>query len=167
MMRSSLFFPYQTKTARASTRTAQGATDFLRADGRIASLLPTVTRMAALQKDCAAILPDIFSDCTVLQFESDHLTLSIPNAALAAKLKQKLPNLKDALRKHDWNISAIRLKVQVIKNVEKPTFHKQLTLPAQAMSALAELGNSLEESPRNAALKAAIGSMIKRHRDTA
>jgi hypothetical protein len=120
-----------------------------------------------LQKDCAAILPDIFSDCTVLQLESDHLTLSIPNAALAAKLKQKLPNLKDALRKHDWNISAIRLKVQVIKNVEKPTFSKQLTLPAQAMSALAELGNSLEESPRNAALKAAIGSMIKRHRDTA
>ncbi len=160
------FSPYHQSTAatRASTRTAQGATDYLRANDKLASLLPTVARMIALQKDCAAILPEMFSACTVLQFDSDQLTLSVPNAALAAKLKQKLPKLQDSLMQHGWQVSAIRLKVQVGNIAETPIVSKQLQLPTQAMSALATLNNVLEESPRNAALKTAIDTMIRRHR---
>jgi hypothetical protein len=160
--------PYHqsTKTARTSTRAAQGATDFLRADDKIASLLPTVARMIALQKDCAAILPEMFSACAVLQFDSGQLTLSTPNAALAAKLKQKLPKLQDALLQHNWQVSAIRLKVQVNNNVNTAIACKQIQLPAQAVSALATLNVALEETPRNAALRAAIDMMISRHRAT-
>ncbi|MDB5762700.1 MAG: hypothetical protein JWQ21_1695 [Herminiimonas sp.] len=132
----------------------------------MASLLPTVARMTALQKDCAAILPDMFNACAVLQFESDHLVFSIPNAALAAKLKQKLPNLQVALLKRGWQVSSIRLKVQVGQHVEKSIPSRQLKLPAQALSALEALGDTLEESPRNAALKAAIRIFTSRHRDT-
>jgi hypothetical protein len=164
-MRSSFFSPYHssTKPAHASTHAAQGATDYLRTHDKLAALLPTVARMIALQKDCSAILPEMFKACAVLQFESDQVTLSVPNAALAAKLKQKLPKLQDALLQRGWQVSLIRLKVQVGNNTEKRIIHKQIQLPTQAVSALASLQNDLEESPRNAALKAAIDSMIKRH----
>jgi hypothetical protein len=167
-MHSSFFSPYHqsTKTARASTRSAQGATEFLRADDKIASLLPTVARMIALQKDCAAILPEMFNACAVLQFDSGQLTLSTPSAALAAKLKQKLPKLQDALLQHGWQVSAIRLKVQVSNNLNKTIAPKQAQLPVQAVSALATLNTVLEETPRNAALRAAIDMMISRHRAT-
>ncbi|OGB20827.1 MAG: hypothetical protein A3I66_19675 [Burkholderiales bacterium RIFCSPLOWO2_02_FULL_57_36] len=165
MMHSSFFPPYHqsTKATRASTRSAQGASDYLRAHDKMASLLPAVARMIALQKDCAAILPEMFNACAVLQFDSDQLTLSIPNAALAAKLKQKLPKLQDALLQRGWQVSAIRLKVQVGNITEKHGAPKSLQLPTQAVSALATLNNALEESPRNAALRAAIDTMIRRH----
>ena len=168
MMYPSFFSPYhqRTKAERASTRSAQGATDYLRAHDKMAAILPAVARLIALQKDCAAILPEMFNACTVLQFDSDQLTLSIPNAALAAKLKQKLPKIQDALQQRGWKISLIRLKVQVGNTFEKPMAAKQLQLPMQAVSALALLNNTLEESPRNAALKAAIDAMISRHRAT-
>ncbi len=160
-MRSSSFIPYRPS---ARPKTAKGAADFLQSHDKMATILPTVTRMAALQKDCAAILPAMFDACTVLQFEADQLVLSTPNAALAAKLKQQLPKLQGSLLKRGWQVNAIRLKVQVTKIIEKSRTSKQLTLPAQAVSALTELGSTLENSPRNNALRAAISAMVRRHR---
>lgn len=166
MIRSSSFIRYQpgAQTARTTTRAVQGVTDFLRAHDKMAMLMPTVTRMAALQKDCAAILPAIFDTCAVLQFESGQLVLSTPNAALAAKLKQQLPKLQDNLLKRGWQVNAIRLKVQVTQNIEKSTTSKHLALPVQAVSAFAALDSTLEDSPRNETLKAAINAMVRRHR---
>jgi hypothetical protein len=162
MTRSSSFNRYQ-QGAQAA-RTAKGVADFLRTHDKMSALLPTVTRMAALQKDCAAALPAMFDACSVLQFESDQLTLATPNAAIAAKLKQQLPKLQGHLLKCGWQVSAIRLKVQVSNIQEKVNVSKSLTLPLQAISALATLGEELEETPRNAALKKAIGVMLRRHR---
>jgi hypothetical protein len=163
MMHPSSFIPYQQGTR--SVRTAKGAADFLRAHDKMASILPTVTRMVALQKDCAATLPPMFDACAVQLFEAEQLVLSVPNAALAAKLKQQVPKLQSSLLKRGWQVSAIRLKVQVTKNHEKSTTSKRLNLPRQAVSAFAELGDMLEDSPRNAALKAALTAMVRRHRD--
>ena len=160
-MRSSSFIPYQ-QGARPKN-SVKGATDFLRAHDKMAALLPNITRMAALQKDCAATLPVMFEACSVLQFESGQLVLAIPNAALASKLKQQLPKLQDTLLKRGWQISAIRLKVQVTKSPEKSVTSKSLVLPGQALSALSMLGETLEDTPRNDALKTAIRAMVGRH----
>jgi hypothetical protein len=165
MTRSSSFNRYQQGAqATNTTRSAKGVADFLRTHDKMSALLPTVTRMAALQKDCAAALPAMFETCTVLQFDSDQLTLATPNAAIAAKLKQQLPKLQTYLTKCGWQVSAIRLKVQVSNIQEKVNVSKSLTLPLQAVSALATLGEELEETPRNAALKQAISVMLMRHR---
>ncbi|MFD2270657.1 hypothetical protein ACFS07_04725 [Undibacterium arcticum] len=120
----------------------------LRADDAMAALLPTVTRMIALQRDCTALLPAMFASCDVLQFDAGLLLLSIPNAALAAKLKQQLPKLQGELLKSGWQVNAIRLKVQVTKSLSKSTIPRQLTLPSKAVSALAELGATLEKNRR-------------------
>src|SRR5438445_8601073 len=128
------------------------------------TISPAITRMAALQKDCTAALPSMFDACAILQFDAGQLVLSTPNTALAAKLKQQLPKLQDTLQQRGWQVSAIRLKVQMINRLENVQPTKQLVLPAQAMSALASLDDTLEESPRNQTLKAAISAMLRRHR---
>jgi hypothetical protein len=100
----------------------------------------------------------------VLRFESGQLVLAVPNAALAAKLKQQLPKLQDALLKRGFQVSSIRLRLQPGNIVTNVTKSKQLLLPNQAISALADLNASLEDSPHNEALKAAIMTMLHRHR---
>ncbi|WP_025916305.1 hypothetical protein [Herminiimonas sp. CN] len=165
-MRSPSYSPYQ-RSARGAlpARTPQDALDFLRAHDKMAALMPAVTRMAALQADCAAALPAMFDACAILQFESGQLVLSTPNAALAAKLKQQLPKLQGILLKRGWQVDAIRLKVLFLPALKKSQPVKQLTLPQQARSALAMLADTLESSPRNAALKAALDAMARRGRD--
>jgi hypothetical protein len=132
----------------------------------MAALLPALARLTALQNNCVAALPDMFASCAVLRYDSDELVVSAPNAALAAKLKQKLPKLQIALQQLGWKISAIRIKVQVAHNLEKSMTSKQLLLPIRAVSALAELEAALPATPRNATLKAALAAMVSRHGDT-
>jgi hypothetical protein len=144
-------------------KSAKGAADFLRSHDKMAALMPAITRMAALQKDCAEILPAMFAHCSVLQFEADQLVLSVPNAALATRLKQQSPKLQATLLQRGWQVSAIRLKVQVDKTPVKSMASRQLTLPQQAVSAFGALGSALEDSPANQALKKALSNLARHH----
>lgn len=166
MMRSPSFLSYQSgaRFPRGTVPVTQGAAEFLRANDKLAALLPALTRIAALQKDCTSILPVLFETCSVMHFEAGQLVLATPNAAVATKLKQQLPKLQDNLLKRGWQVNAIRLKVQLRKVATRQQYQKQLVLPKQALSALAELKDSLENSSQNAALKAALNAMLKRHR---
>jgi hypothetical protein len=162
-MRPSSFIPF--KQASPFQKPAKGAAEFLHAHDKMAALMPAITRMAALQKDCAATLPAMFAHCAVLQFEANQLVLSVPNAALVTRMKQQLPKLQDELLRRGWQVSAIRLKVQVSKIPEKSNTSSKLVLPNRAVSAFEELADSLENSPRNQQLKEALKTMM-RHRRT-
>ena len=155
---------YQSNTTSKRTRTALGAVDFLNAHDRMASILPIAMRFAALQKDCATLLPEMFSSCEVMQFESEKLVLSVPSAALAARLKQTLPRLTEGLAKRGWQVSAIKLKVQVRQTDAKSVRKKTIAMSANALTALAELEDSLEKKPHNDALRDALRSLVERHR---
>jgi len=162
----STFTPFrQGGSTSYATRKPKDATDFLRANDTMASLMPALTRMAALQKNCAAVLPAMFKACDVMQFDTGQLVLSTPNAALATKLKQQLPKLQDQLLKDGWQINAIRIKVHVGKNYVPAVAQKQCFLTDHAVSAFADLSGALEDSPRNQALKNALENMVRRHRD--
>jgi hypothetical protein len=141
-----------------------GVTDFLRTHDKMAALLPAVQRLVALQEECLAILPALFDRCSVIQFDAGMLLLGAPNAALATKLRQQLPKLQENLLKRGWQVSAMRIKVQVRKIEEKKIQAKQLALPPQAMTALASLQESLADEPQNQALKTAVAAMLRRHR---
>lgn len=159
-MRPSSFTPF--KQSKPSAKTAKGAAEFLRSHDKMAALMPSITRMAALQKDCAEALPAMFVHCAVLQFDTEQLILSVPNAALATRLKQQLPKLQEKLQQRGWQINSIRLKVQVSKIAVNTTLSRQLSLPPLAVSAFSELDTALEDSPRNQALKTALTSLIQR-----
>lgn len=143
---------------------ATSAVDSLCAHNAMAALMPAVLRMTAIQKDCATALSGMFSRCSVLRFDSGQLVLSAPNAAMIARLKQQMPKLQDALCSSGWQVSAIQLKVQPVKSLEKSMRLDKPELPERAVVALAALEQSLEKSPRNEALRAAIGAMVQRHR---
>jgi hypothetical protein len=155
---------FQFQPVRQAALKTKGAADFLQSNDGLAALLPAVARMAALQKDCAALLPSMFQSCDVLQYDTDQLVLSTPNAALAAKLKQQLPKLLAHLIKSGWQVNAIRIKVQVARPRARDVFTKQIHLPLQALKALDQLGNSLENSAQNQTLIDAVKAMVARHR---
>jgi hypothetical protein len=145
-------------------RTPVGATDFLRRDDKLAALLPGIERMAALQKDCAAALPAMFKHCEILAFENEQLTLALPNASLAAKLKQQIPKLQETLARRGWQVAGVKLKVQMTKPAEIKEKMRALSLPEAAVTAFDALGDTLEDTPQNATLIAALRSMVARRR---
>ncbi len=105
----------------------------------------------------------MFITCEVLHLGEEQLTLRTPNAALAAKLKQHLPKLQDQLAHRGWHINAIRIKVQVKASPVPIAPRLPPVLPVGAVSAFAELERTLENAPRNQALKTAIESIIRRN----
>lgn len=163
----STFIPYRRGPSAAQLmRKPRDASEFLRSDNAMAALLPAISRMASLQKNCVAVLPAIFKSCDVMHFGEGQLVLSTPNAALAAKLKQQLPKLQEHLLKSGWQVNAIRIKVQVAREEAPVAARRQLALPALAVSAFAELNATLEDSPRNQTLKQALANMVRRNGGT-
>ncbi|MGV7208621.1 DciA family protein [Oxalobacteraceae bacterium A2-2] len=144
--------------------TAVGATDFLRRDDKMAALLPAIERMARLQRDCAEALPAMFRLCEILSFDKGVLLLSTPNAAVAAKLKQQVPQLSAALAQRGWQVESVKLRVQMVKAAEIKPQMRALSLPDKAVEAFDELGNTLEETPQNSALIAAVKAMVAKRR---
>ena len=84
--------------------------------------------------------------------------------SLAAKLKNQLPKLQDNLLKRGWQVIAIRLKVQVIKEIARTPIVGQAFLPVGAVSAFSSLENALEETPQNRDLKAALRALVEKRR---
>ena len=117
----------------------------------------------SLQKDCMAALPAMFETCEVMQYSEGTLTLSAPHSALATKLKQLGPKLQVSLQERGWQISAIRIKVQVRTAPLPKAPVKQLKMPSGALRAFEELQQSMEESRQNHQLKAALGRLLARH----
>jgi hypothetical protein len=146
-------------------RSPKVATDFLKRNDKMAALLPAIERMAALQKDCAATLPSMFSHCEILAFEEGHLLLSTPSSAVAAKLKQQLPKLQDTLQQRGWQINNIRLRVQMMKAADIKPQMRTLSLPPAAVTAFEELSKSLEQSKQNGHLIEALQLLVQRRRD--
>ncbi|CAH0161068.1 hypothetical protein SRABI118_00761 [Massilia sp. Bi118] len=155
---------YGTKVRRTSIE----ATDFLRRNHRLASLLPAATRMASLQKDVRLILPPMYANCETLSIQEGVLTLAVPSSAVAAKLKQQAPKLQAALQKKGWQVDSVRIKIQVGRampvqdDIMKPS---SLELPPTAVQAFEELGDALPASPQNAELIAAIRRLAEKRKN--
>ncbi|MFL6672158.1 MAG: DciA family protein [Massilia sp.] len=154
------FHIFGTKTS----QTSHGATDFLRANERMARLLPAAVRMGRLQKDCAAALPPMFGNCDVLSFQDAALVLAVPSSAVAARLKQQLPKLQASLQQRGWGVESVKLKVQVARAMPPQEQMRILELPPTAVDAFEQLGDALPDTPQNATLIAAIKSMAAKRR---
>lgn len=145
-------------------RTAVEATDFLRRDDRMATLLPAIERMASLQKDCAAALPAMFKYCEILSYEQNVLTLALPNAALAAKLKQQIPKLQETLARRGWQVDQVKLRVQMVKPADIKEPMRSLSLNESAVQAFDQLSHELPDSQQNRDLIAALRRLVERRR---
>jgi len=145
-------------------QTSHVATDFLRSNDRLASLLPAVNRMARLQADCAQVLPAIFNNCDVLSFQEGVLTLAVPSSALAARLKQSLPKLQATLIGRGWQVESMRIKVQVTRALPDKPQMRTLELPPTAVQAFEDLAESLPDNKQNRDLVAALRALAAKRR---
>jgi len=141
-----------------------GASDFLRLNDQISALLPAVRRRLHLQRECQRLMPRMFEYAEVLQLQDGQLTVAVPNAALAARLKQNLPTLQNGLLEGGWQINAIKIKVQVTSKVEKEATPKQIALSDSALQAFASLEQTLDPHPQNAGLRDALARLLSNHR---
>jgi len=140
------------------------ATDFLRKNDRMASLLPAAMRMARLQTDCAAILPVLAGNTDVISFQDGVLVLAVPSSAVAARMKQMLPKLQSALVQRGWAVESVKLKVQVARAMPEKPEMRTLELPKTAVQAFEELAESLEDTSQNKDLVAALRKLAEKRR---
>src|SRR6478609_2276854 len=143
---------------RIPAQTIKGASEFLHQHDRMNAIVPAVERLIALQKDCAAILPNASFD--VMHWEAGQLILGAPSAAFAARLKQQLPQLQNGLVKRGWQVNAIRIKVQVSRPSEKASASKQISMSREALKAFAELDKSLGKESRDTPLRNAVAGLL-------
>lgn len=143
-------------------RQSSEANTFLKSE--LAHLWPAIANINALQKECAAALPQLFLYCSVLHLDAEKLALAAPNAALASKLKQQLPQLQTALQKAGWQIETIRIKVQANSIFSAEPVQKKCQLSESALHAFDTLEKNLAQSKHNDDLLDALRALLARHK---
>jgi hypothetical protein len=145
-------------------KTSFDVTDFLRSNDRMASLLPAALRMADLQRDVGVALPAMAGNCDVLSFQDGVLTLAVPSSAVAARQQGALQLRQVLFQARGWQVTSMRLKVQVTRAMPAQVETRVLELPPTAVDAFEELGDSLPDTPQNAALVAAVKRLAAKRR---
>lgn len=145
---------------------AREASEFLQSSDKLSALLPAARRVGQLQADCERLLPTLFAGCRALQLREGQLQVAVPNAALATRLRQLLPKLQAGLREKGWAVDGIKLKVQPMPAEPQRPSRRMASrdLPSSAVSSFADLAASLEQSPRNEALRQALQSLVQRRK---
>jgi hypothetical protein len=110
-------------------------------------------QLAALQSALAEVLPaNLATSASVASVKAGELILFADNGAVAAKLRQMAPRILNSLRQRGYEITGIRLQVQV-RIADNPLPQKQISLSSEARNAIDLLSERLDVSPLKAALK--------------
>src|SRR3546814_697835 len=134
-------------------RAAQPATLALRwlgDDRQGAQVLETVRRLlAAEQATKSALPPALALGCRVAHIERQQITLAVPSAAYAAKLRQLAPSILQTLNDSGWNLNEIKVKVQagLLQNRAKKSGKQTVPLDDAALNAFDELRDKLRPGP--------------------
>jgi hypothetical protein len=109
-------------------------------------------QLAALQSALAEMLPGgLATSASVALLKAGELILVADNGAAAAKLKQMAPRLLTSLRQRGYDITGIRLQVQVTIR-DNPLPQKQISLSSAARQAINSLSEQINPSPLKDAL---------------
>ena len=134
-----------------------GSSDSLR------SLTRAAQRIAELQRVLLDNAPPALTrHCCVKQLRDGTLTLLAENAAIAAKLKQLAARLLTSYQKLRWQVTSIRIEVQVTQTApelaQKPNSRR---LSPETIKNFERLADEIDD----AALKQALVRMAARQRD--
>lgn len=142
-----------------SATTARPAALWLDAETGFRALAARVDRLLALQGHLAAACPRI--PLTVVSLDEQTLTVSTPNAAWAARLRQMTPTLLAVVHQDCAQVNRIRIVPQRrAEAAARPAVAPRAAVPARALGEMAELMSGLEGSP----LKQALANLIRRQR---
>jgi hypothetical protein len=127
---------------------------YLNSSDRLRSLTRQAQHIAELNRVLANIAPpQLTQACCVKQLRDGTLTLLAENAAIAAKLKQLAARLLASYQKQRWQITSIRIEVQVTQPDSPPAEKREpKSLSVETIENLERLAGQLEDSPLKAAL---------------
>jgi hypothetical protein len=136
---------------------------WLGTDQRGAAVLTTARRLLAVERAIAKVLPPAMAQvCRVANVDGQQITLAVPSAAYASKLRQLAPRIEKILTENGWNLTEIRFKVQArllqIRTKTAPV-REVAPLDRKALLAFAELRRALDNGP----LAEAVTRLLKHH----
>lgn len=150
---------------RFSTRSRAAATPLMGWLAQNPQLVQTAERYLELEKHIAQYLGAAMSPCKIAQWKGDQLTLAVPSAAHATKLRQQVPTLINYLKRHQWQLSTIKIQIQSVlfTGVEPLGYVHQggAGIDATGLDAFEQLENQLEDGP----LALAVRRLLARHQD--
>ena len=112
-----------------------------------------IRQLMGLQRALAEVLPhNLAALATVASVNAAEMILFADNGAVAAKLRQMTPRILTSLRDRGYEITGIRLQVQVGIR-DNPLPPKQIFISAEARNVIDSLTERLDSSPLKSALK--------------
>jgi len=136
--------------------------NWLALDTTGASLIATAqTLMEAEQVVRKALPPVLAHTCRVANMDRQSLTLAVPAAAHATRLRQLQPTILNALAKHGWNLNRIEIRVQagLMSNASRHLPREVQPLGRKALDCFEELQKKVEPGP----LADAINRLLAHH----
>ena len=136
---------------------------YLNSSDSLRSLTRAAQHIAAMQRVLLDNAPqELTQRCRVKQLRDGTLTLLAENAAIATKLKQLAARLLISYQKQRWQITAIRIEVQVAETAtdltSKPNSRR---LSIETIKNLERLASQIDD----VALKQALTRLATRKRD--
>lgn len=140
------------------------AIHWLGSDQRGAEVLTTARLLLSIEQVTKKVLPPALAQaCRVARIDGSQITLAVPSAAYASKLRQLAPRIAELLMANGWNLNEIIVRVQagLLQTRTKEAPPRQVApLGEKALGAFAELQNSLEPGP----LADAVQRLLNHHR---
>ena len=135
---------------------------YLNSSNSLRQLADEARRIAELQQVFLKIAPRPLSQaCCVKQLRAGTLVLLAENAAIAAKIKQLFPRLLTFYQKLGWQVTSIRIEVQVKETAPQPVAGgARRRLSIETIDNLERLAAGFEDSP----LKQALTNMVAHQR---
>lgn len=138
------------------------ALNWLGTDRHGASVLITAQNLLAAEQTLGRLLPPaIAAACRVARLEGQQITLAVPSAAYASKLRQLAPRVVQGLNDAGWNLNEVNVRVQgsLARSVTPTSMRDIEPLGSTALQAFQQLKNDLTPGP----LSDAIERLLARH----
>lgn|SRR5690606_1140507 len=149
-------------TSSSSSRPAALAVSWLGGDQHGAQVLTTARNMMAVEQAAKKTLPPALAGaCKVARIERQQVTLAVPSAAYAAKLRQLAPRIIQQLNDDGWNLNQMSVKVQagLWQNRTNTAPREVIPLDEAALEAFEALRNGLRPGP----LADAVQRLLRHH----
>ena len=136
----------------------QRLNSFISTNQELSQLSGKARQLRALQLLYAKVTPpSLLRASHVIQLEQNILTLAADNSAIAAKIRQLIPELIQQLKLLDCEVTGIQVRVQVTLPAAIP-IHHAVSVSEHGKKELNNLAVSLPDSPLKNALKRLINS---------
>ena len=150
------------KRSGQGSRYAAPALNWLALDETGAGIMATAQALMQAEQIVRKALPPVLAhSCRVANIDRQCLTLAVPAAAHATRLRQLTPTLLRALSSRGWNLNQIEIRVQaglMAQTGKRPPREVQ-PLGREALNSFQELKNSVEPGP----LADAIARLLTHH----